>query len=106
MIPFGAMAEYYPISVRDQSRPHQFGKKVLPARICINREENLERRFSGRRNWKAWTRQKFILEESMQKKHWRLKEEKNSYSKSKMVQQNCQEETKNSENPLQGWNNM
>ena len=27
---FGAVVEYYPISVRDQSRLHQFGKKVLP----------------------------------------------------------------------------
>ena len=29
-VPFGAMVEYYPISSRDQSRLHQFGKKVLP----------------------------------------------------------------------------
>ena len=28
-IPFGVMVEYHPISVRDQSRLHQFGKKVL-----------------------------------------------------------------------------
>ena len=30
IIRFGAMAEYHPISLRDQSRLHQFGKKVLP----------------------------------------------------------------------------
>ena len=30
IIPFGAMVEYHPISTRDQSRLHQFGKKVLP----------------------------------------------------------------------------
>ena len=29
IIPFGAMVEYHPISTRDQSRLHQFGKKVL-----------------------------------------------------------------------------
>ena len=29
VIPFGAKAEYCPISAPDQSRPHQFGKKVL-----------------------------------------------------------------------------
>ena len=29
-IPFGAMVEYHPISARDKSRLHQFGKKVLP----------------------------------------------------------------------------
>ena len=30
IIPFGSLVEYYPISVKDQSRIHQFGKKVLP----------------------------------------------------------------------------
>ena len=30
IIPFGSLVEYYPTSARDQSRIHQFGKKVLP----------------------------------------------------------------------------
>ena len=30
IIPFGSMVEYHPISAKDQSRLHQFGKKVLP----------------------------------------------------------------------------
>ena len=30
IIPLGAMVEYHPISIRDQSRLHQFGNKVLP----------------------------------------------------------------------------
>ena len=45
-MPFGAMVEYHPISAKDQSRLHQFGKKVLTwivPRICIVRGENLER---------------------------------------------------------------
>ena len=29
IIPIGAMVEYHPISVRDLSRLHQFGQKVL-----------------------------------------------------------------------------
>ena len=29
-IPFGSLVEYYLISAKDQSRIHQFGKKVLP----------------------------------------------------------------------------
>ena len=29
IIPFGSMVEYYTISAKDQSRIHQFGKKVL-----------------------------------------------------------------------------
>ena len=30
IIPFGSMVKYYPISTKDQSRIHQFGKRVLP----------------------------------------------------------------------------
>ena len=30
LIPFGSLVEYYPITAKDQSRIHQFGKKVLP----------------------------------------------------------------------------
>ena len=53
-IPFGAMVEYHPISAKDLSLLHQFGKKVLPGmnvpRLCITRGENLERRHYGRRH--------------------------------------------------------
>ena len=30
IIPFGSLVEYHPITAKDQSRNHQFGKKVLP----------------------------------------------------------------------------
>ena len=30
IIPFGSLVEYYPISAKDQSRVHHFGKDVLP----------------------------------------------------------------------------
>ena len=30
IIPFGSLVEYYPLTEKDQSRIHQFGKKVLP----------------------------------------------------------------------------
>ena len=30
IIPFGSLVEYYPLSAKDQSRIHQFGKKALP----------------------------------------------------------------------------
>ena len=30
IIPFGSLVEYFPISAKDQSKIHQFGKKVLP----------------------------------------------------------------------------
>ena len=29
VVPFGSLVEYYPISAKDQSRIHQFGKKSL-----------------------------------------------------------------------------
>ena len=30
IIPFGSLVEYHPITAKDQSRIHQFGKKVFP----------------------------------------------------------------------------
>ena len=51
--------------------------------------------------WKSWTHQKFILEESTRKKCWRHKGVNFWYSQSPMEHQNCQEETTNSQNPLQ-----
>ena len=30
IMPFGSLVEYHPITAKDQSRIHQFGKKVLP----------------------------------------------------------------------------
>ena len=30
IIPFGSLVEYHPLTAKDQSRIHQFGKKVLP----------------------------------------------------------------------------
>ena len=30
IIPFGSLVEYHPITAKDQSRIHQFEKKVLP----------------------------------------------------------------------------
>ena len=30
MFPFGSVVEYHPITAKDQSRIHQFGRKVLP----------------------------------------------------------------------------
>ena len=30
IIPFGSLVEYHPVTAKDQSRIHEFGKKVLP----------------------------------------------------------------------------
>ena len=51
IIPFGATVECYPISARDQSTLHQFGKKVLPgiflgyALIFDLKNSELEKKF-------------------------------------------------------------
>ena len=51
IIPFGAMIEYFPISAKDKSRLHQFGKKVLPGIFLgyalVAWRGNLEGRFIG-----------------------------------------------------------
>ena len=106
LIPFGAMVECHPISPRDLSRIHQFGKKVLPG-IFLGYElvagGNLERRYSDSRSGrfgKSWMHQIFISEESTRKKFWSDKKMMNSFSHLQIVQQNCQEETTESENPL------
>ena len=68
VVHFGAMVAYYPICARDQSRLHQFGKKVLPGIFLgcalFTWEFGMEMLWSQTlRNWKTWTRQKSILEE-------------------------------------------
>ena len=78
IIPFRAMVECYRISTRDQSRLHQFGKNVLIGiflRYALI-AGNLERRYFGSRplkNWRRWTHQQLIFEESTQKKQQRHK---------------------------------
>ena len=78
VIPFGTIIEHYPISPGEQSRPQQFGKKDLSGIffVCafIARRNGKEVLWSQTlRNWRTWTCQKSILEDSMQKKFWRHK---------------------------------
>ena len=44
IITFGSLVEYYTISAKDQSRIHQFGKKVLPG-LFLGYATPYERRF-------------------------------------------------------------
>ena len=72
-IPSGAMIEHHPISARDQSRIHQFGKKVLPGIFLGYEPVAGERRYSDSghgRFGKTWMHQKLIFEESIRKKCW------------------------------------
>ena len=53
IIPFGALVEYYPISTRDFSRLHQFGKNVLAGiffGFVLIAVRDLERRYSDCRH--------------------------------------------------------
>ena len=53
VIPFGSLVEYHPITAKDQSRIHQFGKSftwIVP-RIRSLRGENLERWRTDCRPW-------------------------------------------------------
>ena len=73
VIPFGALVEHDAISTKDQSRFPQYGKKVSPGIFLgyavTAGEFGKEISWSQTlRIWKTWTRQKSVLEESMQKK--------------------------------------
>ena len=64
---FGGMVEYCPISSRDQSRLHQFGKfwQEYSSDMHCLREEFWKEIFWSQtlRNWRIWTHQKSILED-------------------------------------------
>ena len=73
IIPFGSLVEYHPITAKDQSRIHQFGKKVLPGLF-------LGYALYAGRIWKGdvliadleelgrWTHRKSTRKDSMQKR--------------------------------------
>ena len=92
IILFGAMVEYHPISVRDQSRLHHFGKKVFP-QIFLRYE------LIAGGIWKG-----DILTAELETLH-ASKMEMNSFSQWQMVQQNFQGETTISENPSEAGTN-
>ena len=73
IIPFGSLVEYHPNTAKDQSRIHQFGKKVLPGLFlgyALFAEEvgRVTYWLQTLRSWKRWTHQKSTLKDSMQRK--------------------------------------
>ena len=64
----------------------EFGKKIFWLLIL--------------KNWETWMHQKYVPEDWMRKKSWQPKKMENLYFLWQMVQQNYQEETTNSKNPL------
>ena len=73
IIPFGSLVEYHPVTAKDQSRIHQFGKKVLPD--CPSDTHCTQGEF-GRvryvlqtlRSWRRWTHRKSTQKDSMRKR--------------------------------------
>ena len=66
IIPFGANAEYHPISAKDQARLHQSGKKVF-SDISVGHAQNAERSWKGEhfkkqmfKNYRRTTHPKWI----------------------------------------------
>ena len=58
IIPFGSLVEYHPITAKDQSRIHQFGKKVLLGlflgyALYVGGRGNVEGWHNGCRHWGA-----------------------------------------------------
>ena len=73
IVPFGSLVEYYPISAKDQSRIHQFGKKVLPGlflRYALYAGEfgRVTYWLQTLSSWKRWTHLKSTRKDSMQKR--------------------------------------
>ena len=74
IIPFGSLVEYHPITAKDQSRIHQFGKKVLPG-LILGYALYAGGKF-GRvtywsqtlRSWRRWTHRKSTQKDSMRKR--------------------------------------
>ena len=75
IIPFGSLVEYHPITAKDLSRIHQFGKKVLPglffryALYAGGWEFGRVTYWSQTlRSWRRWTHRKSTRKDSMRKR--------------------------------------
>ena len=73
IIPFGSLVEYHPITAKDQSRIHQFGKKVLPGlflgyALYAGEFGKVTYWSQTLRSWRRWTHQKSTQKDSMRKR--------------------------------------
>ena len=72
-VPFGSLVEYLPLTAKDQSRIHQFGKKVLPglfhryALYAAGIWKGDVLIADPLRSWKRWTHRKSTRKDSMRK---------------------------------------
>ena len=70
---FGSLVEYYPITAKDQSRIHQFGKKVLPGlflgyALYAGEFGRVTYWLQTLRSWRRWTRRKSTRKDSKRKR--------------------------------------
>ena len=73
IIPFGSLVEYHPITAKDQSRIHQFGKKVLPGlflgyALYAGEFGRVTYWLQTLRSWRRWTHRKSTQKDSMRKR--------------------------------------
>ena len=72
IIPFGSLVEYHPITAKEQSRIHQFGKKVLPGLFlgCALYAEGIwkgDTLVAHIEEWKRWSHRKSTQKDSKRK---------------------------------------
>ena len=89
IIRFGSLVEYYPISANDQSRIHQFGKKVLPGRflgyaLYAGEFGWVTYWLQTLRSWQRWTHRKSTQKDSMRKRWYFPKKKENLFFQSQM----------------------
>ena len=73
IISFGSLVEYRPITAKDQSRIHQFGKKVLPGlflgyALYAGEFGKVTYWLQTLRSWRRWTHRKSTRKDSMRKR--------------------------------------
>ena len=73
IIPCGSLVEYHPITAKDQSRIHQFGRKFYldcsSDTLCTREEFGKVTYWSQTlRSWKRWTHRKSTRKDSMRKR--------------------------------------
>ena len=89
IIPFGSLVEYHPITAKDQSIIHQFGKKVLPGlflRYALYGGEFGRVTYWSQtlRSWRRRTHLKSTRKDSMRKRWYFPKKMEKSFSQSQM----------------------
>ena len=72
IIPFGSLVEYHPIAAKDQTRIHQFGKKVLPGlffgyALYAGVFGRVTYWLQTLRSWRRWTHRKSTRKDSTRK---------------------------------------